>query len=299
MAEPVSVTDQLRRRLVSDLHIGRLRSGDSLPSIREVARSLGADHRVVARAYRELEAEGLVEVRAKSGVVVAGGGTSSQAHHDLLQWLGGVLAEAWTRRVPLRGLAPLVARATAGGLRCLVIESTEDHEVALAAELAEDFGLDVSAHRVGTAAGDAALDAALATCDFAVTTSFHAPSVAPLAAARSVPLVVASVHPVLRECVAALLREGNVTVVIADALYAARARDYMYGFAEGRDYRFVRVENAGPLAAIESDRCLFTRAARRRLGLPEYHLLPRTAPFISPTTAQDIARVMVRLAIGP
>src|SRR4051812_23472079 len=58
----------LRYLIVGLLHVGRLRRGDPLPSIRAVARDFGADHRAVAAAYRVLEAEGLVEIRPGAGV---------------------------------------------------------------------------------------------------------------------------------------------------------------------------------------------------------------------------------------
>jgi DNA-binding transcriptional regulator YhcF (GntR family) len=52
------VERHLRYQIVGLLHVGRLKRGVPLPSIRGVARSLGVDHRLVAGAYRALEAEG-------------------------------------------------------------------------------------------------------------------------------------------------------------------------------------------------------------------------------------------------
>jgi DNA-binding transcriptional regulator YhcF (GntR family) len=65
------LSDRLRDRILNALHLGTLRPGDRLPSIRTLWREMGVDHRVVAQAYRSLEAEGLVEVRGRSGVSVA------------------------------------------------------------------------------------------------------------------------------------------------------------------------------------------------------------------------------------
>lgn len=47
--------------------------GTRLPTVRSLARTLGLAPGTVARAYRELEAAGVVETRGRAGTVVAGG----------------------------------------------------------------------------------------------------------------------------------------------------------------------------------------------------------------------------------
>ncbi len=61
------IVDQIQCRIVS----GQLRSGDELPTIRGLAESLRVNPNTVARAYRELEHEGLVEKRRTTGTFVA------------------------------------------------------------------------------------------------------------------------------------------------------------------------------------------------------------------------------------
>jgi GntR family transcriptional regulator / MocR family aminotransferase len=55
----------LRQRVFSGLHLGILRHHGQLPSVRQLARELGANPRVILAAYRSLEREGLVELRAR------------------------------------------------------------------------------------------------------------------------------------------------------------------------------------------------------------------------------------------
>lgn len=50
---------------------GKLREGEFLPSIRSLAEDLGVNLNTVARAYRELVMEGVLEVRRGEGYVVA------------------------------------------------------------------------------------------------------------------------------------------------------------------------------------------------------------------------------------
>lgn len=54
---------------------GVLRDGDRLPSVRELAETLRINRNTVAKAYGELEHEGLVETRQGSGVFVTGRGS--------------------------------------------------------------------------------------------------------------------------------------------------------------------------------------------------------------------------------
>ena len=61
------IVDQIRFRIVS----GQLTAGDELPTIRGLAESLRVNPNTVARAYRELEHEELVEKRRTTGTFVA------------------------------------------------------------------------------------------------------------------------------------------------------------------------------------------------------------------------------------
>ena len=61
------IVDQIQFRIMS----GQLRAGDELPTIRGLAESLQVNPNTVARAYRELETDGLVEKRRTTGTFVA------------------------------------------------------------------------------------------------------------------------------------------------------------------------------------------------------------------------------------
>ncbi|GAA4460959.1 GntR family transcriptional regulator [Novipirellula rosea] len=61
------IVDQIRFRIVS----GVMRCGEELPTIRGLAESLRVNPNTVARAYRELEHEQLVEKRRTTGTFVS------------------------------------------------------------------------------------------------------------------------------------------------------------------------------------------------------------------------------------
>ena len=76
---------------------GRLESGEELPPIRVLAEQLVVNPNTVARAYRELEAAGIVEKRRTSGTYVSSAG-SPLAREERLRILSeridALLAEA-------------------------------------------------------------------------------------------------------------------------------------------------------------------------------------------------------------
>ncbi len=61
---------QLIEQLKHAIETGALRGGDQLPTIRKLAEDLVMNPNTVARAYRELEHEGVIELRHGSGAFV-------------------------------------------------------------------------------------------------------------------------------------------------------------------------------------------------------------------------------------
>ena len=66
----VPVYLQLMEQLRHAVETGVLREGDQLPTIRKVAGDLVVNPNTVARAYRELEHEGILELRHGTGAFV-------------------------------------------------------------------------------------------------------------------------------------------------------------------------------------------------------------------------------------
>ncbi|MDO5752258.1 GntR family transcriptional regulator [Arthrobacter sp.] len=64
--------EQVKTQIASLIAVGELHSGTRLPTIRSLAGDLGVAAGTVARAYKELEAVGLVTSNRRQGTVVAG-----------------------------------------------------------------------------------------------------------------------------------------------------------------------------------------------------------------------------------
>jgi DNA-binding transcriptional MocR family regulator len=71
LTSPVPVYEQIRSQVSALVAVGGLRPGDRLPASRDLARDLGIAVGTVQRAYRELEASGVVTSRRRVGTVVA------------------------------------------------------------------------------------------------------------------------------------------------------------------------------------------------------------------------------------
>jgi GntR family transcriptional regulator len=69
------VYEQIRSQLAALVAVGALGPGERLPASRDLARDLGVAVGTVQRAYRELEAAGVVHSRRRTGTVVADGAT--------------------------------------------------------------------------------------------------------------------------------------------------------------------------------------------------------------------------------
>jgi GntR family transcriptional regulator len=70
-ASGVPIYLQLMEQIKHAVETGALRPDEQLPTIRKVAEELAMNPNTVARAYRELEREGVIEVRHGSGAYVA------------------------------------------------------------------------------------------------------------------------------------------------------------------------------------------------------------------------------------
>jgi GntR family transcriptional regulator len=95
---------------------GRLKPGAELPPIRILAERLLINPSTVARAYRELETAGIVEMRRTAGTYVSDQG-SPLARRERLKILAervdGLLAEAQQMNIPIEDVLKLIEQRDA------------------------------------------------------------------------------------------------------------------------------------------------------------------------------------------
>ncbi|NKY48804.1 GntR family transcriptional regulator [Nocardia vermiculata] len=66
--------EQLRLGIVARVRSGELTAGTKIPTVRALAVELGLAPNTVARAYRELEQDGVLETRGRRGSFIASSG---------------------------------------------------------------------------------------------------------------------------------------------------------------------------------------------------------------------------------
>ena len=96
--------EQVRAGIRDAIADGRLAAGVRLPTVRALAGELGLAVNTVARAYRELETDALIETRGRLGSFVAA--TGSPVHREMQ-----AAARAYADRAAALGVAPSEAAA--------------------------------------------------------------------------------------------------------------------------------------------------------------------------------------------
>jgi DNA-binding transcriptional regulator YhcF (GntR family) len=77
---PVPPFEQLRSGIAAQVSDGTLPAGTKLPTVRSLAERLGLAANTVARAYRELEIDGVVATEGRRGTFVASTAVAAPPH---------------------------------------------------------------------------------------------------------------------------------------------------------------------------------------------------------------------------
>ena len=101
--DPVPPFAQLIAQMKAAIQSGRLRPGESLPSIRQLANDLALNLKTVAKAYRLLERDAVIQTRGYRGSFVHADAAancridlSERAHERLQETIGELRAEGVT-----------------------------------------------------------------------------------------------------------------------------------------------------------------------------------------------------------
>ena len=103
---------QIVQQVKEALRLGLLDIGDQLPTVREVVAELAINPNTVAKAYRELEREGLVDARQGRGTFVSSTliASSLEHHESLRRALLAWLSEAQRAGLDAESIHALVSR---------------------------------------------------------------------------------------------------------------------------------------------------------------------------------------------
>ncbi|MER6159037.1 GntR family transcriptional regulator [Streptomyces sp. NPDC001868] len=98
--------EQVRAQISEQARSGALPVGYRLPTVRGLAEQLGLAANTVAKAYRALETDGVIETRGRNGTFVAAAGSAAERE-------AAVAAGAYAERVRRLGLSEAEALAVA------------------------------------------------------------------------------------------------------------------------------------------------------------------------------------------
>ncbi|WP_345035099.1 GntR family transcriptional regulator [Streptomyces sannanensis] len=96
-AAAIAPYEQLRTQIAEQARSGALPVGYKLPTVRGLAEELGLAANTVAKAYRTLEADGVIETRGRHGTFVAAAGDAASRE-------AAAAAQAFAERVRRLGL---------------------------------------------------------------------------------------------------------------------------------------------------------------------------------------------------
>lgn len=212
------IVDQLRDRIVTGIFLGNWRPGERLPSIRDVAEAEGVDRKTAAAAYRRLEEEGLVCVRARSGVYLRPDtptrpvGPLERLH---LRWLRNTYEGGRDLGLDTPTMLRLLNAISD-------VEATPvpviDTDTAFAEQVAEE--LRTRAGVRAAAYGPARADELCRTASFVVTTPFHTRALADLPTT----VVETTLSSELLDALRRTLARGRALVLVPTELLAAKLR---------------------------------------------------------------------------
>jgi len=285
----------LRRRLTSGLHLGRVRAGDRLAGVRAVADEFDVHQRVALAAYRELEQDGFVELRARSGVYVREARPEGAMLPKLTERLVEFLVDALGMGVPGPDVPEHVRRCLETlRLRAVCIECNADQIESVCAQLREDYGFESSGMELDDV--DAATSqSALRQSDLLVTTSFHVDAVRRTAERLGKPWIAVSLRADMVAEIGRALLAGPVYFVATDPRFGIKVRAMFAGLPGGANLRALTV-GEDDLTRIPADAPTYVmRRARPHLAAhPALARVPVIERSLSSDSARELFRFIVR-----
>ena len=99
---------QLRNQVILGIATANIHEGDSLPSVRQLADTIGVNMHTVNKAYNVLKQEGFITLDKRRGAVIALDENKIRAVEEMRQQLQIVLAKACGRAISREEIHELV-----------------------------------------------------------------------------------------------------------------------------------------------------------------------------------------------
>lgn len=183
----LSYYEQIRGQLLSAIYCGKIREGDRLPSIRELATLFDVNYKTIRRVYKKLAEDDFLEIIQGSGAFLKkhDGHLSYEKmrRHALYKLFREISAKTADLGISDRKFARLFVEYSSGlpgekRLKLAVIDHVEE-AFCFARELRNRIGAEVSAITLGSPEEE--MSARLKESDYFLTTSWHIQEVGSMA----------------------------------------------------------------------------------------------------------------------
>jgi DNA-binding transcriptional regulator YhcF (GntR family) len=227
---PEPLVQQAREQIVSALHLGRLKAGERLPSVRSLSRTWGIDPKTAFRIYHALAEEGYVLLRPGSGAYLKEVAPSllDQARAlALMRLVRKHMTLAEELDIDTHRYVDLVSRYAGRGQageerrdQVAFIECNREQVDMIAQELSRRARTVAHPLLLDTiAGGDRRALAVAATCRYLVTTDFHFAELDPIARRLGKRLLCVRLDSRIIENMLALASRGTLGMIVSDASF--------------------------------------------------------------------------------
>ncbi len=221
----LSYYEQIKGQLLSAIYCGKIKEGDRLPSIRELAAQFNVNYKTIRRGYKKLHEDEFLEIIQGSGAFlkVRRGPLSYEKmrRHALYRLFREVSSKIADLGISEQQFARLLVEYSSGRpgktrLKLAVIDHVEE-AFCFAREIRERIGSDVSAVTLGSHEEEQEeLALRLREADYFLTTSWHIQEVSVMAEKfRKQVIEIKPSHRIYEEILEAA-QTRNIAIVIQD-----------------------------------------------------------------------------------
>jgi len=220
-----ALVEQAREQLITALHVGTLRSGDRLPSVRQVSQRNSINTKTAFSIYQRLRDEGYIEIRTGSGAYVAdidNADLDQDYCRSIMDLIRSSLAAAGQLKIEpeqYHGLVQnFVDRSCLESLQVTVIECNEEQINVFAHEITDRLRVRVFPVLLEhLTSPDRKAEKALSRTDYFVTTDYHFKEVKKLLAKYDKKILKLRLHAAFLPELVAAARRGRVLMIVSNA----------------------------------------------------------------------------------
>jgi len=213
--------EKVREHLMTSLHLGRLRPGDRVASVRRLADITGLNRKTVHRAYAALVKEGVLAVRPGAGTFVSQTPDPRRSQDALEHAVNLCRGEANALGLTSSAFADFIHGALNGGLQGLpvvIVECNREQVEMIRRDVRAGLGVDARPALLDELVADPA--GTLAGAWGVVTTECHRAEVETAVRTIGLPIYRVALDPGFPQTILRWARSGAVVMVVDDDRFA-------------------------------------------------------------------------------